>query len=45
MKCLSGCEVYFGDIFYLYLRFLECVGKLSKEYGGGLIIVLLIVEI
>lgn len=43
--CLLGCEVYLGDVFYLYLCLLECVVKLSDELGGGLMIVLLFVEI
>lgn len=28
-RCLFGREVYFGDVFYLYLRFLERVVKLN----------------
>lgn len=43
--CLLGCEVYLGDVFYLYLRLFECVVKLSDVLGGGSMIVLLIIEI
>lgn len=42
---LFGCEVYLGDVFYLYLCFLERVVKLSFSLGEGSMIVLLIVEI
>lgn len=28
-RCLSGREVYSGDVFYLYLRFLERAVKLN----------------
>lgn len=42
---LLGCEVYFGDVFYLYSRLLERVVKFNDDFGGGLIIVLLIIEI
>lgn len=43
--CLFGCEVYFGDVFYLYLWFLECCVKLFDDFGGGLLMGLLIIEI
>ena len=39
-----GREAYPGDIFYLHSRLLERACKLSKEYGGGSITALPIVE-
>lgn len=40
-----GCEVYLGDVFYLYFCLLECVVKLSDVKGGGFLIVLFFIEI
>lgn len=56
LKCLLGCEVYLGDVFYLYFCLFECVVCVFEEYvekfiNGvvkgkiGLLIVLLIIEI
>jgi len=39
-----GREAYPGDIFYLHSRLLERSAKLSKEYGGGSLTALPIVE-
>lgn len=39
-----GREAYPGDIFYLHSRLLERAAKLSKEYGGGSITALPIIE-
>jgi F-type H+-transporting ATPase subunit alpha len=39
-----GREAYPGDIFYLHSRLLERAAKLSKEYGGGSLTALPIVE-
>ena len=39
-----GREAYPGDVFYLHSRLLERGGRLSKQYGGGSITVLPIVE-
>jgi len=39
-----GREAYPGDIFYLHSRLLERSCKLSKEYGGGSITALPIIE-
>lgn len=43
--CFLGCEVYLGDVFYFYLWLLEWVVKLNDLFGGGSMIVFLIVEI
>jgi len=40
----SGREAYPGDVFYLHSRLLERAIKLSKEYGGGSITALPIIE-
>ncbi len=40
----SGREAYPGDIFYLHSRLLERAAKLNKEYGGGSLTALPIVE-
>jgi F-type H+-transporting ATPase subunit alpha len=40
----SGREAYPGDIFYLHSRLLERSCKLSKEYGGGSLTALPIIE-
>ncbi len=40
----SGREAYPGDIFYLHSRLLERACRLSKEYGGGSITALPIIE-
>lgn len=45
LRRFFGCEVYLGDVFYLYLWFLERVVKLNFSLGEGSMIVLLIVEI
>lgn len=45
MCCFFGWEVYFGDVFYIYFCLLEWVVKLSDVFGGGSMIVLLVIEI
>ncbi|MCL5411665.1 MAG: F0F1 ATP synthase subunit alpha [Patescibacteria group bacterium] len=40
----SGREAYPGDIFYLHSRLLERAAKLNKEYGGGSLTALPIIE-
>lgn len=40
----SGREAYPGDIFYLHSRLLERAAKLNKEYGGGSLTALPIVQ-
>lgn len=40
-----GREVYFGDVFYFYFRLLERVVKMNDDYGGGFLIVFLVIEI
>ena len=44
LKRAPGREAYPGDIFYLHSRLLERACRLSKEYGGGSITALPIVE-
>ncbi len=44
LKRPSGREAYPGDVFYLHSRLLERACKLSKEYGGGSITALPIIE-
>ena len=44
LKRSPGREAYPGDIFYLHSRLLERACRLSKEYGGGSITALPIVE-
>jgi F-type H+-transporting ATPase subunit alpha len=39
-----GREAYPGDVFYLHSRLLERAAKLNKEYGGGSITALPIIE-
>jgi len=39
-----GREAYPGDVFYLHSRLLERAAKLSKEYGGGSLTALPIIE-
>lgn len=39
-----GREAYPGDVFYLHSRLLERAAKMSKEYGGGSITALPIIE-
>jgi F-type H+-transporting ATPase subunit alpha len=39
-----GREAYPGDIFYLHSRLLERAAKLSKDYGGGSLTALPIIE-
>ena len=40
----SGREAYPGDIFYLHSRLLERAAKLSKDFGGGSLTALPIIE-
>ncbi len=40
----SGREAYPGDVFYLHSRLLERAVKLNKEYGGGSLTALPIIE-
>jgi len=40
----SGREAYPGDVFYLHSRLLERACRLSKDYGGGSITALPIIE-
>lgn len=44
LKRSPGREAYPGDVFYLHSRLLERACRLSKEYGGGSITALPIVE-
>lgn len=44
LKRFPGREAYPGDVFYLHSRLLERACKLSKQYGGGSITALPIVE-
>jgi F-type H+-transporting ATPase subunit alpha len=39
-----GREAYPGDVFYLHSRLLERAGRMSKEYGGGSITALPVIE-
>lgn len=39
-----GREAYPGDVFYLHSRLLERAGRLTKEYGGGSMTALPIIE-
>ena len=39
-----GREAYPGDVFYIHSRLLERAAKLSKEYGGGSLTALPIIE-
>ena len=45
LRRFFGCGVYLGDVFYLYLCFLERVVKFNFFLGEESMIVLLIVEI
>ncbi len=40
----SGREAYPGDVFYLHSRLLERAAKLSKDFGGGSLTALPIIE-
>ncbi len=40
----SGREAYPGDVFYLHSRLLERAAKLNKDYGGGSLTALPIIE-
>ncbi len=40
----SGREAYPGDVFYLHSRLLERAAKISKDYGGGSLTALPIIE-
>ena len=44
LKRAPGREAYPGDVFYLHSRLLERACKLDKEYGGGSITALPIIE-
>jgi len=44
LKRPPGREAYPGDVFYLHSRLLERAGRLSKEFGGGSITALPIIE-
>ncbi len=44
LRRAPGREAYPGDIFYLHSRLLERACKLSKQYGGGSITALPIIE-
>ena len=44
LKRPSGREAYPGDIFYLHSRLLERACRLNKDYGGGSITALPIIE-
>lgn len=44
LKRPPGREAYPGDVFYLHSRLLERAGRLSKEYGGGSITALPVIE-
>lgn len=44
LKRPPGREAYPGDVFYLHSRLLERAAKLSKEFGGGSITALPIIE-
>jgi F-type H+-transporting ATPase subunit alpha len=44
MERPPGREAYPGDVFYLHSRLLERAGKLSKNFGGGSMTALPIVE-
>src|ERR671926_1207432 len=40
----AGREAYPGDVFYLHSRLLERAAKLAKEYGGGSLTALPVIE-
>lgn len=40
----SGREAYPGDVFYLHSRLLERAAKMNKEYGGGSLTALPVIE-
>jgi len=40
----SGREAYPGDVFYLHSRLLERAARMSKEYGGGSLTALPVIE-
>lgn len=44
LKRPSGRDAYPGDVFYLHSRLLERAAKLKKEYGGGSMTALPVVE-
>ncbi len=44
MRRSPGREAYPGDVFYLHSRLLERAAKMSKEFGGGSLTALPIVE-
>lgn len=45
LRRLLGCEVFLGDVFYLYFWLFERVVKMSDDMGVGFLIVLLVIEI
>lgn len=45
LRRFLGREVFFGDVFYIYLWFLERVVKFCDEKGVGFLIAFFIVEI
>ncbi len=44
LKRPSGREAYPGDVFYLHSRLLERAARVGKEYGGGSVTALPIIE-
>ncbi|MFA6050392.1 MAG: F0F1 ATP synthase subunit alpha [Candidatus Paceibacterota bacterium] len=44
LKRPPGREAYPGDVFYLHSRLLERAGRLNKEFGGGSITALPLIE-
>ncbi len=44
LKRPPGREAYPGDVFYLHSRLLERAGRLNKDYGGGSITALPLIE-
>ncbi|MBO7244946.1 MAG: F0F1 ATP synthase subunit alpha [Alphaproteobacteria bacterium] len=44
LKRPTGREAYPGDVFYLHSRLLERAAQLSKEYGGGSLTALPVIE-
>ncbi len=44
LKRPPGREAYPGDVFYLHSRLLERVGRLNKDFGGGSITALPVIE-
>ena len=44
LKRPAGREAYPGDVFYLHSRLLERAGQMSKEYGGGSLTAIPVIE-